>query len=123
MHYTATHEWVKKDGEAFRIGITDWAQRELGEIVFIEMPKAGERLKKGDVLCVIETTKAAADIYCPFDGVVESINAALVAHPQLINKSAEAEGWIVQMSGEPSELLDREGYRALTELPSSSLQP
>lgn len=97
MEDVKTHEWVKKVGSMHRVGICDWAQKELGEIVFIELPKVGAKLKAGDVLCIIETTKAAADITCPIDGVVQAVNTELVERPGLINASAEDLGWIAQL--------------------------
>lgn len=97
MEEIKTHEWVKKVGAMHRVGICDWAQKELGEIVFIELPKVGTKLKVGDVLCIIETTKAAADITCPIDGTVQAVNTELVERPGLINASAEDLGWIAQL--------------------------
>jgi len=97
MQEIKTHEWVKTVDGKRRVGICDWAQKELGEIVFIELPKVGAQLKAGDVLCIIETTKAAADITCPIDGTVESVNMELIERPGLINASAEDLGWIAQL--------------------------
>ena len=97
MRDTKTHEWVKHVGDVQRVGICDWAQKELGEIVFIELPKVGAELKSGDVLCIIETTKAAADIICPIDGVVRAVNTELLERPGLINTSAEDLGWIAEI--------------------------
>lgn len=97
MEEVKTHEWVKRVGDHYRVGICDWAQRELGEIVFIELPKVGARLKSGEVLCIIETTKAAADITCPIDGVISAVNTELLKRPGLINASAEDLGWIAEL--------------------------
>lgn len=117
MHYTKTHEWVEKVGDLFRVGITDWAQKELGDIVFIELPHVGDALKAGDVLCIIETTKAAADITCPIHGVVRAVNTDLVENPGLINASAEDLAWIAVIDGEPAELLDAIDYAQLMHRP------
>lgn len=117
MKYTRTHEWVKvTDGIAY-VGITDHAQKELGDIVYVELPKVGNRLKSGDASAVLESTKAAADFYSPVGGEIIEINEQLKNDSGLINRSPEAEGWIYKLKNvNPSEidqLMNFDDYLAL----------
>lgn len=115
MRFTESHEWVRLEGQVAVVGITDYAQKELGEIVFIELPKVGQTLKGGEEACVLESTKAAADIYAPVSGTVLAINETLTIDPSPINHSAESTGWLFQMEllniQELDRLLTREQYQ------------
>ncbi len=94
---TETHEWIEiQDGHAV-VGVTDFAQKELGDIVYVELPKVGKRVKKGEEVAVLESTKAAADVYSPADGLITAVNERLVESPNLINQSPEREGWILKL--------------------------
>ena len=105
MLYTESHEWVKRDGKLAFLGVSKWAQKELGEVVFIQLPEVGKRLKTGDFACVLESTKAAADIYTPLSGTIIEVNERLNSNPTLINLQPETEGWIFKIEMEdPSEL-------------------
>tara|TARA_Y100001970_G_C14074018_1_gene771000 strand:+ start:250 stop:627 length:378 start_codon:yes stop_codon:yes gene_type:complete len=95
--YTKDHEWIKVDDDICKIGITDFAQRELGDIVFMEMPDKGESLKSGDSAGTIEAVKTVADVYSPIDGTVFKTNEKLINKPELINSDPYGEGWIVML--------------------------
>lgn len=95
--YTETHEWVKKRGNQVTIGLTDYAQNQLKDIVYIEFPKVGSEFKKGDSLGVVESVKAAADIYSPISGKVIEINLTLKDNPQFINEDPYGKGWLIKM--------------------------
>ncbi|MFM1847343.1 MAG: glycine cleavage system protein GcvH [Pseudomonadota bacterium] len=99
LKYTKDHEWVRVEGSVATIGITEFAQHELGEIVFAETPAPGRSFSKGDSLCVVESTKAASDVYAPIGGKVKEGNAALQGNPQLINSDPYGEGWMVKLEG------------------------
>lgn len=101
LRYLESHEWIQAKGDALRCGITDYAQQELSDVVFVELPEIGKKIKKGDTLCVVESVKAASDIYAPVSGVVKSVNDQLNTSPELINKDAYGEGWICTL--EPSD--------------------
>ncbi|OGN65165.1 MAG: glycine cleavage system protein H [Chlamydiae bacterium RIFCSPHIGHO2_12_FULL_49_9] len=105
IYFTESHEWVKVDGEIATVGITNYAQKELGEIVFIELPKQGRKARSGEEIAVLESTKAAADIYAPISGKITSVNIQLKEQPLLINENPEDEGWLFQMEiSHPEEL-------------------
>lgn len=117
MRYTETHEWVEIDEERHAIvGITDYAQRELGDVVYVELPQVGKEVAKGDEVAVLESTKAASDIYTPLSGKIIAVNEALAESPELINSAAESEGWIFKLApsnrAEMEELLTPEQYNA-----------
>lgn len=118
LRYTPTHEWVRVQGGVAYVGITDYAQEALGDIVFVERPPVGESYDKGDEIATIESVKAASPIYCPASGKVTETNAALEATPELVNKGAyDAFIFALELS-DPSELddlLDAERYRAVVE--------
>lgn len=97
LRYTKDHEWVKLDGAVATIGVTEFAQSELGEIVFADLPAAGRTFKQKDSICVVESTKAASDVYAPVGGKVKESNAALADNPSLINSSPYGEGWLVRL--------------------------
>lgn len=95
--FTPTHEWIEIEGASATVGITDHAQKELGEIVFVELPKIGQIVQKGEEVCVLESTKAAADVYSPASGRVTAINDKVVQDPSLINRGAESAGWLYKL--------------------------
>ena len=94
MLYTQSHEWLMRNAADVTVGITDYGQKNLGEIVFVELPPVGRTVSKGQTLCVVESVKAASEILSPINGVVTSVNHALSEVPQLINSSAEQDGWL-----------------------------
>jgi glycine cleavage system H protein len=113
-YYTKEHEWVKiKDGIA-SVGITDYAAHQLGDVTFVELPQAGKSVKQFDVLCAIESVKAASDIYAPLSGKVTLVNEALNDAPEIVNESAEDAGWMVQLEpadlSEVKNLMNRQAY-------------
>jgi glycine cleavage system H protein len=114
MKFTESHEWIKVENGIGTVGITDVAQKELGEIVFVELPSIGKHVKAGQEIAVLESTKAAADIYSPVTGEIIEINQKLVDFVQDINRSAEKEGWLFKIKlKDPKELerlLTREQY-------------
>lgn len=118
MRFTESHEWIQVDGHQATIGITDYAQQELGEIVYVELPKVGEKVKAGQEICVLESTKAASDVYAPLSGKVLAVNDHVKENPATINQSAEKSGWLFKLEiSHPKELdhlLSLERYRALT---------
>jgi glycine cleavage system H protein len=97
--YSKEHEWIELDGTNATIGITAHAAEELGDITFVELPAVGEAFAQNAVLLVIESVKAAADVYCPVAGTVAAINEELNDHPERINESPEADGWLCRLSG------------------------
>lgn len=117
LKYTKSHEWVRFENGKAVIGITDHAQAELTDIVFVELPEIGKVLKSGDVSLVVESVKIAADIYSPLNGIVTSVNSELEVSPQLINEDPYGKGWIFEISTEDKEnnLLDADGYRSLVQ--------
>lgn len=105
LKYSSTHEWVKAEGDVATIGITDYAQSELGEIVFVELPKVGSKVSNGDVFGTIESYKTVSDLVSPVSGEVVEVNSALASAPELVNDSAFEEGWTVKIKmTDPSEL-------------------
>lgn len=105
LKYSNTHEWVRPDGDVATLGITDYAQSELGEIVFVELPKVGAKCNKDDVLGTIESYKAVSDLMCPVSGEVVEVNSALADSPQQVNDSPYEDGWLVKLKlADPSEL-------------------
>ncbi|HIM86657.1 MAG TPA: glycine cleavage system protein GcvH [Candidatus Poseidoniales archaeon] len=114
LNYTVEHEWLKvqEDGQA-RVGITDYAQDSLSDVVFVELPEVGEQFTRGDVMAVAESVKAASDIYAPISGKIVSINEKLEESPELVNESPYEFGWMVliEPEGEVNGLLDAASYR------------
>ena len=106
--YTESHEWVKYKGSQVTIGLTDYAQSQLKDIVYIEFPEIGSKFKKGDSIGVVESVKTAADIYSPITGKVTDTNFTLKDHPQFINEDPYGKGWLVKM-----EIRDREELKDL----------
>jgi len=116
MKFTDTHEWIDvRDGVGI-VGVTDYAQRELGDIVYVELPKVGSVVKKGEEAVVLESTKAAADVYSPVSGKIIEVNLALNNASELVNKSPEKDGWLFKLEPsnpkEADSLLNREDYQS-----------
>jgi glycine cleavage system H protein len=117
-HYTKTHEWVSVDGKTVTMGITDFAQSQLGDVVFLELPSPGRKLAARESFGVVESVKAASDLYSPVAGRVTEVNDKLTAKPELINSDPYGDGWImkVELAGDlPADLLDEAGYKKVTE--------
>ena len=114
-YYTEDHEWVEVDGDVGTVGISDYAQGQLGDIVFVETPDEGKQVGKGDEAAVVESVKAASDVYSPVSGTVIEGNAALADTPELVNEDPEGEGWFFKLTlSNPSEvegLMDEASYR------------
>lgn len=116
--YTETHEWVTVDAGVATIGITDYAQAQLGDVVFLELPRVGKLLEAGDSFGVVESVKAASDLYSPVAGMVVEVNESLNANPEQVNTDPLGAGWLikVRLNGDlGAGLLDEAGYRAMTE--------
>ena len=113
--FTEDHEWLRIEGELGTVGVTTFAQGELGDIVFVELPEIGTEVEKGAEIAVVESVKAASEVYAPVSGEVVEINEAIAANPALVNEDAMGEGWfLVIRLADPSEidtLLDEAGYR------------
>ena len=116
IYFTKEHEWINVEGDTATVGITDFAQAQLGDVVFVEVPQAGATLQKGKEAAVVESVKAASDVYAPVSGEVTEGNAALEADPALVNSAAEGEGWFFKLTlsdtSELDGLMDREAYQA-----------
>ena len=114
-YFTQEHEWIEVEGDSATVGITDYAQGQLGDITFVELPKAGDALTKGASASVVDSVKAASDVYAPVGGTVSEANPALEDHPELVNTDAEGEGWLWKMSladaGELGGLMDEAAYQ------------
>jgi glycine cleavage system H protein len=115
-YFTDEHEWIDVDGNSATVGITDYAQGQLGDIVFVETPDAGKSLTKGGDAAVVESVKAASDVYAPVSGTVTEGNPALADDPALVNSDPEGEGWFFKLTlADPSELdglMDADAYKA-----------
>jgi glycine cleavage system H protein len=116
-YYTEDHEWIRVEGGVATVGITDYAQEQLGDLVFVELPEAGRKLSKGDVAVVVESVKAASDVYAPADGEIVEANTALSSDPALVNSSPAGDGWLWKMKlsddSQLSGLMDEAGYKAM----------
>lgn len=114
--YTKDHEWVRIDGDVAIVGITAYAAEQLGDVVFVETPAAGKSFAQGAEMAVVESVKAASDVYAPISGSVVEGNAALADSPQLVNESPEADGWFVKLTpsnaGELDAMMDKAAYDA-----------
>lgn len=117
LKYTETHEWVLIKNDTVRIGITDYAQSELTDIVYAELPEIGKEVKKGDELCVVESVKSVSEIYSPISGKITNINKKLEDSPEIINENPYDDGWLVEIKygdkGEFKNLLGSEEYKNL----------
>ncbi len=103
--YTAEHEWIKPDGESFVVGITSFAQDQLGDIVYVELPRVGERIEGGKTFGVIESVKTASDLYAPVSGEVLEVNSTLVDEPQTVNDDPYEKGWMIKIAADdPTEV-------------------
>ena len=115
-YFTDEHEWIEVDGDVATVGITDYAQGQLGDIVFVELPAVGTAITKGKDAAVVERVKAASDVYAPIDGEVTETNGALEEDPALVNTAPEGEGWFFKMTiadaGQFEGLMDADAYKA-----------
>lgn len=115
LKYTKDHEWVRVEGNVAVMGITEFAQSELGDLVFVDVPAAGKAVKQGETVCVVESTKAASDVYAPIAGKVKEGNAALSSAPELVNTKPYSDGWLVKLEGfsaaDVAKLMSADEYR------------
>lgn len=115
-YFTDEHEWIDVDGDVATVGITDYAQGQLGDIVFVELPAVGAAIQQGKDAAVVESVKAASDVYAPIDGEVTETNPALEEDPALVNTAPEGEGWFFRMTignaAQLDALMDEAGYKA-----------
>jgi glycine cleavage system H protein len=116
--YTADHEWLRIDGDIATIGVTDYAQTQLGDVVFVDLPKVGRVVKKAEAAAVVESVKAASDVYAPISGEVLEVNEALGADPSLVNSDPAGGAWFFKIriadKGELTGLMDEAAYKAHT---------
>ena len=116
-YFTEDHEWIRVENGVATVGITDYAQEQLGDLVFVELPEAGRQVKKGDAAVVVESVKAASDVYAPADGEITESNTALSSDPALVNSAATGDGWLWKMKladeGQLSGLMDEAAYKKL----------
>ena len=116
LYYTKEHEWIRLEGDVATVGITDFAQAQLGDIVFVEVPSAGTQVTKGGDAAVVESVKAASDVYAPVTGEVVEGNDALTDDPSLVNTAPEGDGWFFRLrladTSELDELMDADQYKA-----------
>lgn len=117
--FTKDHEWVSLDGTTATVGITDHAQQALGDVVFVELPEAGREVTEGEAIAVVESVKAASDVYAPLTGIIAEVNAALVDDPAKVNAGAESDAWFFRMTipdiAAFEALMDEAAYKALVE--------
>ncbi len=106
LHFAESHEWLRLDGEGGTVGISDHAQAELTDVVYVELPQVGKVMKAGDPVCVVESVKAASDIFSPVSGTVTAVNEALRSNPALVNSEPYGEGWIFKINVEAGEDLE-----------------
>ncbi len=116
LQYTKEHEWVSASGNTYRMGITDYAQGALGDIVYVQLPKVGETVTADKVCGEVESTKSVSEIFAPVSGKVVAINEALNSSPETINSDPYGAGWLaeIEVSGDPSDLLSADDYRQIT---------
>jgi glycine cleavage system H protein len=119
LKYTQDHEWIRVDGDVAVVGISNYAQEQLGDIVFVELPELGRQVEKGKEAAVVESVKAASEIYAPVTGEVTAVNDALTEDPAKVNADAEGDGWFLKIKlGDPSELdslMDADAYEKYLE--------
>jgi len=119
LKYTIEHEWVREEGENIVVGITDYAQDALGELVYIELPSEGDEISKGDTFGAVESTKSVSDLFAPLSGEVVEVNEALLDSPELINQDPYGEGWLIKVkpfeADELSGCIDFEEYTDIVE--------
>ena len=114
MRFTKDHEWIRVEGDVGTVGITDYAQSQLGDVVYVELPQAGKTVAKGDEAAVVESVKAASEVYAPVSGEVLEVNSALEGAPQTVNESPLGDGWFLRLRvtdpGELDGLMDEAAY-------------
>ena len=119
LRFTDDHEWIRMEGDVATVGITDYAQEQLGDVVFVELPEAGKSLEKGKEAAVVESVKAASEIYAPLNGEVVEANDALTDDPSKVNGDPQGEGWFFKMTlsdpGQLEGLMDEAAYKAFVE--------
>jgi glycine cleavage system H protein len=117
MQFAQTHEWVKRDGETATVGISEYAQSQLGDVIYLELPTVGQQLDAGARLGVIESVKAASDLYSPVGGEVTEINQELKDHPEYVNQDPYGKGWIIKLRAvkDNPKLLDPKAYDTLVQ--------
>jgi glycine cleavage system H protein len=119
LKYTKDHEWLRLDGDTATVGITDYAQSQLGDVVFVDLPEVGKAVTKGGDAAVVESVKAASEVYAPVSGTVAAVNDAVAADPSLVNSAPEGDGWFVKITlSDPSELdelMDETAYKAFVD--------
>ena len=124
LRYTREHEWVALQGDIATVGITDHAQEQLGDVVYVELPGAGDRVSKAEPFGVVESTKAVSDVYAPISGEVAEINDDLPDNPELVNEDPYGDGWLVKIRvadpGELDDLMSAAEYRAFVETPEDA---
>ena len=117
LKYTKDHEWARIDGDTVTMGITDYAQGSLGDLVYVELPQVGREVKKGEVMVIVESCKAASDVYAPVSGTVIEINQSAVSTPETVNKLPYSDGWLVKLKptakDELESMLDANKYKEL----------
>lgn len=115
-YFTQDHEWIEVDGDTGTVGITDYAQGQLGDITYVDLPEVGAALKRGDAPCVVDSVKAASDVYAPVSGTVTDVNEALGDEPELVNTDPETGGWLFRVTladaGELDGMMDQAAYDA-----------
>lgn len=116
-YFTQDHEWIRVENGVATVGITDYAQEQLGDLVFVELPEVGRSVAKGDTAVVVESVKAASDVYAPVDGEITEANGALSSDPALVNSAATGNGWLWKMKladeSQLEGLMDEAGYKAM----------
>jgi glycine cleavage system H protein len=121
LKFTDDHEWLRIEGDMAVVGITDFAQGQLGDLVFVELPQVGKKLKKGDAAAVVESVKVASDVYAPIDGEIVETNEAIVKEPQLVNTDPMGKGWFFKMKvGAPDQLTQMKDEKQYQDLVSSA---
>jgi len=115
-YFSKDHEWIEVSGDTGTVGITDYAQGQLGDITFVELPQVGQSVGKGDAVSIVDSVKAASDVYTPVSGTIGAVNEALADQPELVNSAADGEGWLFQVTladaNELAALMDEAAYRA-----------
>lgn len=117
--YTDEHEWIRMDGDIATVGISQYAQEQLGDVVYVELPEAGTKVEPGAQMAVVESVKAASEVYAPVAGEVAEVNAALAERPEMVNEDAEGGAWFVKLKGVDAAavagLMDADAYRTYVE--------
>lgn len=117
LYFTEDHEWISLENGVATVGITNHAQEQLGDLVFVELPEVGSNVSKGDAAAVVESVKAASDVYSPVDGKILEVNEALTSDPAMVNQKAEKEGWLWKMElsdeSQLNGLMDEAAYKAM----------